>query len=140
MKQCPTCEQMLAHSSFYADKRRPDGLKAQCKGCHNESSVRTRDPKKKRIANRLSARRLRSRDPQRFRARERASVRAVDEKVHARRKLNSAVRRGKLPRPSNCSRCGEAGKVTGHHHDYSKPLDVTWLCYVCHAEEDKRRG
>jgi ribosomal protein S27AE len=36
-----------------------------------------------------------------------------------------------------CSKCGE--KIAEkHHHDYSKPLDVTWLCRKCHMQEHKR--
>lgn len=38
-------------------------------------------------------------------------------------------------RPSNCSKCGKPHpKVHGHHSDYSKPLDVIWLCPSCHMK------
>lgn len=49
-----------------------------------------------------------------------------------------ARRDGKLvPQPcqhirSNGQRCGDL-KVHGHHEDYSKPLDVIWLCAMHHA-------
>lgn len=35
--------------------------------------------------------------------------------------------------PTNCSKCGVFGDVDGHHEDYSKPLEVLWLCRQCHA-------
>lgn len=35
--------------------------------------------------------------------------------------------------PDNCSKCGAIGPVDGHHEDYSKPLEVLWLCRPCHA-------
>ena len=35
-------------------------------------------------------------------------------------------------RPTVCSKCDAAGMVDGHHSDYSKPLDVIWLCRSCH--------
>jgi len=100
----------------------------------------TRDPDKQRISRRNSARRVRATNPEPIRARERsASARRVrDGKVAARTALNNAVRSGKVVRPALCSRCHAEGKVTGHHHDYSKPLDVIWLCYQCHADEERR--
>lgn len=59
------------------------------------------------------------------------------EKVLAMRVLNHAVARGDLVRPMRCTNCGLARKTEGHHSDYSKPLDVTWLCPKCHKTEDK---
>ena len=44
----------------------------------------------------------------------------------------NAILKGTLIRPEFCSRCGEVTKVQGHHRDYSKPLDVVWLCRGCH--------
>ena len=53
-----------------------------------------------------------------------------------------AVRTGALTKQP-CSRCG-AVKAVAHHEDYSKPLDVTWLCLSCHqrrhVELDRQNG
>lgn len=38
------------------------------------------------------------------------------------------------PDPAPCAICGGPGKHR-HHHDYSKPEDVTWLCITCHRRE-----
>lgn len=58
--------------------------------------------------------------------------------------LRSAVKRGDLIRPDKCTSCGSPpyGKkgLHAHHWDYSKPLDVLWLCPKCHFEEHKRIG
>ncbi len=35
--------------------------------------------------------------------------------------------------PKKCSECSLSGSVDGHHNDYSKPLEVQWLCRQCHA-------
>jgi len=45
----------------------------------------------------------------------------------------NAIRDGKLIRES-CENCG--GEPTqAHHDDYSKPLNIRWLCRDCHTEE-----
>ncbi len=54
------------------------------------------------------------------------------EKWAAHLKVNNAIRSGKLARQSHCSKCGSPYNVQAHHEDYSKPLDVVWLCSRCH--------
>lgn len=56
-------------------------------------------------------------------------------KGKARQLVQTAVKYGRLIRPSNCSKCSIEGKIQAHHHDYSKPLDVIWLCPLCHGAE-----
>lgn len=52
----------------------------------------------------------------------------------ARSAVNNAIRDGRLTKPSKCEYCGiESSALTGHHYDYSRPLDVEWLCSSCHA-------
>lgn len=53
----------------------------------------------------------------------------------ARDAVNSAVQRGVLIKPLVCSRCPNTGMIHGHHPDYTKPLEVIWLCPICHAKE-----
>ncbi len=55
------------------------------------------------------------------------------QKVRARKRLSDLVREGRIKRPTNCESCGVACKPNGHHEDYSKPLDVQWLCSTCHG-------
>ena len=43
-----------------------------------------------------------------------------------------AVETGKLIRPNQCSKCSKECKPHAHHEDYTKPLDVIWLCSQCH--------
>jgi len=56
-------------------------------------------------------------------------------KMQARVAVSHAVARGKLvhgPCESEGPAC--SGRIEGHHDDYSKPLDVRWLCRRHHDE------
>lgn len=52
-------------------------------------------------------------------------------KYNISRRCCYAVRRGLLTRGS-CVICGTFSEIQGHHNDYSKPLDVVWLCSEHH--------
>jgi hypothetical protein len=49
--------------------------------------------------------------------------------------IGNALRDGKLIRMP-CEICNDS-KTAAHHDDYSKPLDVRWLCTKHHAEYHK---
>ena len=55
----------------------------------------------------------------------------IKSRAHAR--LNQSLKLGKITKLP-CSVCGDTNSLA-HHHDYSKPLDVVWLCRTHHAEE-----
>ena len=64
------------------------------------------------------------------------SVKDKNIRIKARSALNHAVRDKNIKRLP-CEVCGNK-KSEGHHHDYSKPLHVKWLCDTHHHEEHKR--
>ena len=64
-------------------------------------------------------------------ARHREYKSANKHKVAAQSRLKEAVQDGRIKRQP-CEECG-ALKTHGHHDDYSRPLDVRWLCSICHA-------
>jgi hypothetical protein len=41
----------------------------------------------------------------------------------------------RVPAPDACQSCGTVGRVDRHHDDYSRPLDVRFLCRRCHQRE-----
>lgn len=48
--------------------------------------------------------------------------------------VRNAVRDGRMVKPKRCQGCGKRKKLEAHHPDYSKPLEVQWLCTPCHGE------
>ena len=78
-----------------------------------------------------------------FYERERAAKRKWDranrEKNKAHCKVYRAVKNGTLIRATHCEECGRKCKTEGAHTDYSKPLEVRWLCRKCHASFDASR-
>lgn len=54
------------------------------------------------------------------------------QRATARAYANVYLRRGKLVKQP-CSVCGSPDSQM-HHHDYSKPLDVVWLCRLHHID------
>lgn len=59
-------------------------------------------------------------------------------KGSARRKVRYAIKTGKMVKPDKCEDCRKTGKIGAHHKDYSKPLEVNWLCGPCHGERHRR--
>jgi hypothetical protein len=57
---------------------------------------------------------------------------ASAEKERARQQAWNAANRGDIQRQP-CEVCG-VEKVDAHHDDYSKPLEVRWLCRAHHME------
>lgn len=51
-------------------------------------------------------------------------------RIRARSAIGHYLRDKKIPRPP-CEICGDP-KSEAHHDDYSKPLDVKWLCVKHH--------
>lgn len=60
-------------------------------------------------------------------------VERYPEKVAARNAVYAAIKSGKLV-PQPCEVCGATEDVHGHHDDYTKKLDVRWLCRKHHRE------
>lgn len=58
------------------------------------------------------------------------------DKCTARIALNGALKMGRVTREP-CETCSSTTDVEGHHDDYTRPLDVRWLCTVCHAAEHR---
>lgn len=55
------------------------------------------------------------------------------EKQRARTLANGAISSGKIAKDNFCWWCLTTNKrLSAHHEDYSKPLEIVWLCGRCH--------
>lgn len=54
-------------------------------------------------------------------------------KEAARSILKFNIQQGKIVRPTRCEDCQKECKPQAHHHDYSKPIEVKWVCSACHG-------
>lgn len=134
-KACTKCGVEKPLADFYKHNGKNGGHRNECKTCCNKRSYESRQRNLEAVR---EYDKERSKEPSRAGAlRERSELwkKKSPEKKRAIMKLNNAVRDGKIERPSACSVCGNGGVIHGHHHDYNKPLDVTWLCPPCHSQE-----
>lgn len=146
MKRCSKCEETKPLSDFYKGKY-------ECKTCWGERTRAWRAANAEAYGE--SNRRYRESHREKFRHHSAAYIRRHRDEVTERmrqikedksaaafawRLVELAVRKGRLVRPSGCTRCGEVGPVHGHHEDYERPLDVDWLCSPCHKARHKELG
>ena len=53
--------------------------------------------------------------------------------------VQTAKRKGILI-PQPCEVCGTTNRIQAHHENYSKPLEVRWLCSLHHRRRHKEIG
>ena len=130
MKLCNTCKTEKEVDEFGKRTASPDGLSPKCKQCQSEyDKGRANQP------HRVEARELYAKTEAGKKAGYRAKRKWMENNTVKRAAhiiFGNALRDGKMTRPSHCQGCGDKCNPHGHHEDYSKPLDVVWLCPSCH--------
>lgn len=133
MKICFKCKVKKPLSEFYKHKMMADGHLNKCKKCAKNDVLEHRN---KNLESIREYDRMRCKEPKK-----RASLRIstdrwaqkFPEKHKAKSMVKNAVRDGRLKRLP-CEVCGSDERIHGHHDDYSKPLDVRWLCAAHHHQ------
>jgi hypothetical protein len=131
MKNCFKCGIDKPLGQFYPHPRMADGHLNKCKECTKKDAKEQYEAKP--IA-RAEYEKRRNQTPHRkAKALEyqRTSRRRDPVKEKARRDLNRAVMEGRIV-PQSCEACGATIEVEAHHDDYTKSLDVRWLCFEHH--------
>jgi len=124
MKTCFKCNESKPRSEFYAHAQMADGLLGKCKACCKKDVHENRE-KNQDYYNQKDRERARRGQPRRMAyQKETKGIRV------AHRLLYKALKDGLLTRQP-CRECGDV-RAHGHHEDYSKPLEVVWLCQKHH--------
>lgn len=145
MKQCSKCKIEKPLTEFARRSDHPEHYVSHCKDCktayrrterykeiHVRACAKYQRTEKGRISARIRCARFRrtsafKKSVERWRSEH-------PDRRHAQICVMNATARGHLHRPNGCSFCKGVCVPEGHHPDYSKPLEVIWLCRQCHVD------
>lgn len=151
-KICSCCGQEKDLDDFYKHKEMLDGHLNKCKDCKknyqkahrlsNLERVKKYDRNRPNADERSIKRRQRLKeDPEKYRRyieNQQKWRKNNRHKANAHSMVKRAIQSGKIQKPTKCQKCGNKGDIQAHHPDYSKPLEVIFLCNKCHKEEHKK--
>ena len=123
-KQCFKCLEFKPLDSFYKHSRMRDGHLNKCKTCTKADVSQNYHSNREHYVEYETTRRP-LRKPQ-------TNTSYDPLKRQARIITSNAIRTKKLIR-NVCEVCGEAN-TEAHHEDYTRPLEVQWLCRRHHLE------
>ena len=130
MKICRGCNQDRPLEEFAANQ-------ARCRSCRADQRREYKAQNRDRV--REGQRVDRQKHPETVQEQKRRHKERHPEKWKARQAAWNAVHRERIAKPNSCERCGteveQKREIHAHHHDYSRPLDVEWLCIDCHLAE-----
>ena len=134
-KKCRVCGEIKPIDQFYKHPSTSDKRDTRCKCCTNKSWCGPSNGKYIYRYRPYSSMTVEQR------IRKRKSLRAWELKNNHKKRahwaIKDAISRGKLERKP-CEVCGSEHSEA-HHRDYSRPLDVAWLCHKHHMEEHARQ-
>ena len=144
MKTCKQCEIKKPMTEYYAHKEMADGHLNKCKSCvrfrvlnntkENADYYKQYDKQRNMLPHRVAARKAYLQTEQGKLATKKAHknyVKTFPLRRAASIIVGNALQNGRLKKLP-CLICGE--KAEAHHPDYSRPLDVIWLCIKHHKE------
>jgi hypothetical protein len=137
-KRCFKCGETKPLDDFYKHPMMADGHLNKCAEC-TRADVRAN--RAARVAYYQAYDRQRARDPERIFDRQERAKRTGHKprpetdplKRAARVQVGNALRDGRIKKPPECEVCAASDDLHGHHEDYTKPLEVIWVCTGCHA-------
>lgn len=140
MKKCAECGRELALTEFNKNRNSKDGHQDRCRECfsryNRERYLKNREKTKRMVKEYKEA------NPRKVFETRMKSFSKNPSEERLRKLVQAAMKCGELVNPGVCSGCGctsEERRIEAHHYDYSKPLDVIWVCTPCHRQLDARR-
>ena len=135
-KKCFKCSSEKPLSEFYTHSRMADGHLGKCKECTKTDSAKKHE-KNKESPEMVIRKRRQSRETARKRRalgliKKYHSGTTAPHKAKAVQAVNNAIRDKRLTKKPCCI-CQNLNS-NAHHEDYSKPLDVIWLCVRHHHD------
>jgi hypothetical protein len=131
-KKCFKCGAEKPLTEFYKHPRMADGHVNKCKKC-NKADVRENRETKVEYYKEYDVKRYAEDPSVRLRISKVSKLwrEKYPERYKAHTAVSNAVRAGKLTK-NPCVVCGTLNNLHAHHEDYSKPLEVLWLCAEHH--------
>ncbi len=131
-KKCIRCNTVLNISEFYKHRAMGDGHLNKCKECCKAYTLKHRRENSEyykeydRIRGRTEERKKRNVDRYKL-------LKEIDpiklKSLNKKRSDNWII-----IKPNSCTECNEPNEyLEAHHEDYSKPLEVKFLCTKCHG-------
>jgi hypothetical protein len=130
-KACAKCKLVKVTSDFHKDSSKRDGYRVNCKSCVKEyQNLDYVKEIKKRAAKKYYRTEWGLGEQRKISRRN-----WLKNKASGRAKIYYDVRHSLVKEP--CLVCGTNTRVHAHHDDYTKPLDVMWLCPEHHSDRHK---
>lgn len=132
---CTTCGEDKPLSCFPTSSKISDGHRPKCRECDSAAARERyrRDIEASRARSREKATASMRRHRERRNQLQREYRSKAPEKLRAYQLVQHAIATKQIVVPEACSSCGATDRrLHGHHEDYYRPLDVEWLCTVCH--------
>lgn len=164
IKKCNTCKQDKSIKDFY---RQPNGLLGRtgsCKACRKVYQKQYCDDEEIKVKRKIARKTHKCEAPEEKRKRyekfkennpdywkdyysQNREIRLEANKrfwknnpdrYESYKAYKRGLGNGTIVRAQACMMCGLKCKTIGHHHDYSKPLEVIWVCHECHMSIHKK--
>lgn len=148
-KKCQKCENTFPLENFHRHKGFKDGRRVICKTCSCAISRKYYSNNRDQHLESCRKWQKNNRDKvvayqKEFREKQKIAgkkwVINNPERYKAHKKLNYAVFKGEVVKSSSCQVCGCSNKkIEAHHYDYTKSLEVIWVCTGCHGWIHRKR-